>query len=98
MSIHIENGKDTAYVTNSGHFFMGTCRDNGSVPSVPPGTPDPLPPGNACNGTAGKITAKLISTGNQDQASTPPGTPSFIACVDDPETEGDECFIEEGGE
>jgi hypothetical protein len=103
MSIHIENGKDTVYVINSGHFFMGTCRDNGPPPTsdsttVPPGPPNPLPPGNPCNGTAGKITAKVNSTGNQDQASIPSGTASYFACIDDPETEGDECDIDVGGE
>ena len=96
MLIHIENGRDTVYVINSGHVVIGNCSAPPPPADVPNGPPTQLPVGASCSGTAGKITGKLNSLSAGDNASTPPGTPSFVACVDDPETEVDECFVNLG--
>ncbi|MDZ4855153.1 MAG: hypothetical protein SGJ26_09930 [Nitrospirota bacterium] len=54
-------GQDTVKLTDSVIGAGGTCRQPGSVPDVPQGPPDPLPPGRSCAAVAAQADAEIQS-------------------------------------
>ncbi len=60
------SGSDSLVLNDSLLGVGGTCREEGPVPDVPPGTPDPLPPGPVCRGFENQLNKEIHAAAIED--------------------------------